>query len=70
MDQAFRNLVDLGLDLVDASCRVSTYAADYLGLHDRGRLSVGCHADIVVLDRNLRIKEVYVEGEKIDINNA
>lgn len=39
MDQALRNLVDtLGLDLRDASRRVSTFAADHLGLKDRGRL--------------------------------
>jgi N-acetylglucosamine-6-phosphate deacetylase len=31
MDQALRNLVSIGLDLADASRRVSTNAADYLG---------------------------------------
>ena len=67
MDQALRNLVGLGLDLADASRRVSTYAADFLGLHDRGRLAIGTCADLVVLDRDLRLKAVYVEGEKIDL---
>jgi N-acetylglucosamine-6-phosphate deacetylase len=70
MDQALRNLVGLGLDLADASCRVSTYAADYLGLHERGRLAVGCFADLVVLDRQLNLKAVYVEGERIDLADA
>ncbi|MDE2427280.1 MAG: N-acetylglucosamine-6-phosphate deacetylase [Burkholderiales bacterium] len=70
MDQALRNLVSIGLDLADASRRVSTYAADYLGLHDRGRLQAGSHADIVVLDRQLKLIAVYVEGEKIDLANA
>ncbi len=63
MDQALRNLVGLGLDLADASRRVSTYAADYLGETERGRLAPGCYADMVVLDRNLKIKSVYLEGE-------
>ncbi|MET0264617.1 MAG: N-acetylglucosamine-6-phosphate deacetylase [Duganella sp.] len=63
MDQALRNLVGLGLDLADASARVSTYAADYLGLAERGRLAPGAWADIVVLDRDLRLKAVYLEGE-------
>ena len=66
MDQALRNLVEqLGLDLADASNRVSTNAADYLGLADRGRLQVGAWADMVVLDRDLRIDRVVVEGSLI-----
>jgi N-acetylglucosamine-6-phosphate deacetylase len=63
MDQALRNLVGLGLDLADASARVSTYAADYLGLQERGRLAPGAYADFVVLDRDLKLKAVYIEGE-------
>jgi N-acetylglucosamine-6-phosphate deacetylase len=70
MDQALRNLVGLGLDLADASRRVSTYAADFLGETERGRLGVGCHADVVVLDRDLKIKAVYVEGEACDLDDA
>jgi len=63
MDQALRNLVGLGLDLADASARVSTYAADYLGVQERGRLAPGAYADLVVLDRDLNLKAVYIEGE-------
>ncbi|QJD98886.1 N-acetylglucosamine-6-phosphate deacetylase [Massilia forsythiae] len=63
MDQALRNLVAIGLDLADAARRVSTNAADYLGETRRGRLAPGCHADLVVLDRDLQLKAVYVEGE-------
>ena len=70
MDQALRNLVTIGLDLADASRRVSTYAADFLGMPLRGRLAVGAFADLVVLDRNLNLKAVYVEGEKIDLVDA
>src|SRR5215212_9016098 len=48
MDQALRNLVDeLGLALDDAAKRVSTFAADYLGVTDRGRLEPGAWADLV-----------------------
>ncbi|GGY06143.1 N-acetylglucosamine-6-phosphate deacetylase [Massilia dura] len=70
LDQALRNLVGLGLELADASARVSTHAADYLGLEERGRLRAGAWADIVVLDRNLKLKAVYIEGECIDLNDA
>jgi N-acetylglucosamine-6-phosphate deacetylase len=63
MDQALRNLVHtLGLGLADASQRVSTYAADHLGLQDRGRLQEGAWADVVVLDSALALQAVYVEG--------
>jgi N-acetylglucosamine-6-phosphate deacetylase len=70
MDQALRNLVSIGLDLADASKRVSTNAADYLGETERGRLAPGCFADLVVLDRNLQIKAVYIEGEVCDLTDA
>jgi N-acetylglucosamine-6-phosphate deacetylase len=63
MDQALRNLVSIGLSIEDASRRVSTNAADYLGESRRGRLAPGCFADLVVLDRNLNLKAVYIEGE-------
>ncbi len=66
LDQALRNLVDLGLSLKDASARVSRYPADYLGLKDRGRIAIGAWADLVVLDRTLRPIAVYVEGERVD----
>ena len=66
MDQALRNLVErIGLDLADASRRVSTFAADHLGLADRGRLQRGAWADMVVLDRELQITDVYVEGNPV-----
>lgn len=70
MDQALRNLVSIGLDLADASRRVSTYVADYLGLQERGRIVSGGMADLVVLDRDLNLKSVYVEGEEIDLADA
>ncbi len=67
MDQALRNLVGLGLEMADASRRVCTHAADYLGLSDRGRLAVGAWADFVVLDRDLQVQGVVVEGDGIDL---
>ena len=65
MDQALRNLVGMGLSIEEASQRVSTHAADYLGETRRGRLAPGCHADFVVLDRALTIKAVHIEGESL-----
>jgi N-acetylglucosamine-6-phosphate deacetylase len=67
LDQALRNLVAIGLPLVAASSRVSTQAARYLGLADRGVLAPGAHADLVVLDATtLRVRQVFVEGLAVE----
>jgi N-acetylglucosamine-6-phosphate deacetylase len=68
MDQALRNLVQgLSLSLPEASRRVSTVAAEYLGLADRGRLAPGAWGDVVVMDAGLQLRRVFVEGEEIDV---
>ncbi|WP_332774746.1 N-acetylglucosamine-6-phosphate deacetylase [Polaromonas sp.] len=68
LDQALRNLVhEIGLTVAEASMRVSTYAADYLGLTERGRLCVGAYADMVVLNAGLEVRQVMVEGVKIEL---
>lgn len=68
MDQALRNFVSLGLELADASHRLSLYPADYLGETMRGRIAPGAWADLVVLDASLQPVAVYVEGEAIDLS--
>jgi N-acetylglucosamine-6-phosphate deacetylase len=70
MDQALRNLVEIGLELDDASRRLSTFAADYIGAINRGRLAPGAWADIVVLTPGLQLKTVYVEGEAVENPDA
>jgi N-acetylglucosamine-6-phosphate deacetylase len=65
MDEAFRNLVNvLELSIIEASKRTSTYAADFLGATDRGRIAMGAWADLVVMDRDLKIANVWVEGNE------
>jgi N-acetylglucosamine-6-phosphate deacetylase len=71
MDKALRNLVDtIGMTLREASQRVSTHAADFMGLADRGRLSVGASADMAVLDRDLKLDSVIVEGVPLEHAHA
>ena len=66
MEQALRNLVDkMGLGLRDASRRLSTNAADFLGLADRGRLEAGAWGDAVMLDRDLKLQGVFIEGRAL-----
>jgi N-acetylglucosamine-6-phosphate deacetylase len=69
MDQALRNLVELGQDLALASQRCSRFPADFLGLSDRGRIEPGAWADVVVLDEALQPLEVFSEGHRIDPDN-
>ncbi len=65
MDRALRNLVAWGFGLEEAAARVSTLAARYLGLKDRGKLAPGAIADVVVLNERLEVEEVYVEGRRV-----
>ncbi len=65
MDQALRNLVSLGLPIADVSDRMSRFAADYLGIADRGRIARDAWADLVVFDRDLNLVATYVEGEPV-----
>ena len=62
MDQAFRNLLLLGLDVIQASRRCATIQAAYLGLSDRGSLVRGKRSDIVVLDADFHVVEVFKQG--------
>ncbi|MEJ6001155.1 N-acetylglucosamine-6-phosphate deacetylase [Paucibacter soli] len=68
MDQALRNLVAIGLPLAEASQRLSQYPAEFLGLAERGRLAPGAWADVLVLDEQLRLLEVYVQGQAIPLS--
>jgi N-acetylglucosamine-6-phosphate deacetylase len=70
LDQALRNLVQIGLGLAEASCRLASVAARYLDLTDRGRLVVGAFAACVVVDGELRLRRVLIEGDDIDIGAA
>jgi N-acetylglucosamine-6-phosphate deacetylase len=63
MDQAFRNLVSMGLSLEEASLRLSKIPSELLGLSDRGVFREGASADFVVLNRDLTIAEVIIEGD-------
>jgi N-acetylglucosamine-6-phosphate deacetylase len=49
---------------------VSTFAAEFLGLADRGRLVPGAWADVVLMDRDLRVQDVFVEGGSVDVPHA
>ena len=61
MDKVFRFLVnEVALSLNDAAQLCSTTPASELGLRDTGTLSKGAIADLVVMDRDLNVKQTYV----------
>lgn len=64
LDQALRNAIQAGTSLPDAAKLVSTNAARYLGLHDRGALAPDLLADFTVLDASFAVTEVWVNGQR------
>lgn len=66
MHQAFKNLVHLGLSVAEASRRCSQFPAERLGLAERGRIAPGCSADLLVLEEDLSLRQVLVEGEPLE----
>lgn len=65
LDRALRNAVQAGgVSLPEAAALVSANAARYLGLTDRGRLAPGLRADLVVMDEDLNVEEVWVGGKR------
>ena len=65
LDRALQNAVSLGVGLGQVSRMLSGIPAQYMGLNDRGNLSVGKRADLVVLDRDLQLQAVYVAGRQV-----
>jgi N-acetylglucosamine-6-phosphate deacetylase len=63
MDRAFANLVTrTGLGLADAAVACSTTPARALGLQGFGVIAAGTAADLVVLDRELRVRQTWIAG--------
>jgi N-acetylglucosamine-6-phosphate deacetylase len=62
MDQAVRNVVHLGVPVSQALRMASTVPARLLGLRDLGVIAPGARADLVLLDRRLRVRTVLVDG--------
>ena len=66
MDQALRNLRNItGADYVSLAKMTSKNAAESLHFNDRGELAKGKLADIVLLDKDLKVKEVYKLGKRV-----
>jgi N-acetylglucosamine-6-phosphate deacetylase len=66
MDRVFRFLVaEVDLSLRDAVLLCATTPAEELGLSGHGTIAKGAIADLVVLDRQLGVKQTYVAGRLV-----
>ena len=61
--RTFATLTDA--PLTDISKMMSATPARVMGYEDRGRLEAGLRADLVVIDKALNVKSVFLKGEKI-----
>jgi N-acetylglucosamine-6-phosphate deacetylase len=66
MDRAFAKLVTVvGLSVVDAAIVCSTTPSREMGLQGLGVIAPGATADLAVLDRDLRVVETYISGDRV-----
>ena len=64
MLKELQNVVAFGLPLEAAVYASTTAPADAVGLTDTGRIQAGKKADVVVLDKELNLTAVFVDGER------
>ncbi|WAM36348.1 N-acetylglucosamine-6-phosphate deacetylase [Caldicellulosiruptor acetigenus] len=64
IDKAVKNLTKIGIRLEDA-LRAATYNPSRLLSLECGAIKEGFRADFVLMDEDLNVKEVYVEGELV-----
>ncbi|HAT8011796.1 beta-aspartyl-peptidase [Citrobacter rodentium] len=62
--QTLRRLVNHHqLPLAEALCPLTRTVAEFLGLEQKGRLAVGCDADILVLNEALEVNHLWAKGK-------
>lgn len=58
-----KKLIEWGIPEKDAFYMASASPAEYMGLHNKGRLQAGFDADIILLDDELELKFTLIGGE-------
>ncbi len=64
-DRLFRQMLAVGVDVVDVSKMASAVPAKVLGLNDRGVIEKGKKADLIIMDKEYNIKDVILNGKLI-----
>ncbi|MFE4571103.1 N-acetylglucosamine-6-phosphate deacetylase [Paenibacillus chitinolyticus] len=62
MNEALRLTVDTGISLIDAIKMASSSPARLLGLANKGKISVGFDADLVLLDEQFQVQWTMIKG--------
>ena len=57
---------EVGASVAEVALMAATNPAKVLGLPQRGRIDLGCRADLIVLDRELNLKAVFIGGIELD----
>ena len=57
---------EVGVPLAEAAIMASTNPAAVLGLRDRGQLVPRCWADLIVLNRALELRAVFLAGRELN----
>lgn len=65
MHDNFKNLVELGYDIKDVVRMTSYNAAISMELEKTGSIEVGHYADILILNKELKIEKVYIHGKEV-----
>ena len=65
MHETFKNLVKINFSLEKAEAMTSFNAAQYLGEDDKGKIDKGFSSNLIVLDKQLNIKKIYLHGSLI-----
>jgi N-acetylglucosamine-6-phosphate deacetylase len=66
MHSTFINLYKMNFSLQEAVAMTSYNAAQYINKKDLGIIRLNAKANILVLDKNLNLKEIYLNGKKIN----
>lgn len=64
-DRLVRTCQAAGIPLADCVKMVTQTPAKVMGLQKKGRIAVGCDADIVIFDADIAIKKVFLQGEQV-----
>ena len=59
-------VTEVGASVGEAALMAATNPAQVLGLQQKGRIDLGCRADLILLDRELNLKAVFIQGSELD----
>ena len=65
MHDTFKNLVKINFSLEKAVAMTSFNAAQYISENNKGKIDKGFCSNLVVLDKQLNIKKIYLHGSLI-----